>query len=92
MRLPGSLKSQPWLILSWAVVLFFTLLYLSLIFNDNLLTDEAFTMQLISGSVPEILSGTAGDVHPPLYYLFAKLFNFKSCSFGCIRRTYIMYR
>ena len=59
-------------ILSWGVIAFFAALYVSLIFNNNLLTDEAFTMQLISGSVPEIISGTAHDVHPPLYYLFAK--------------------
>ncbi len=59
-------------LLTWGTVIFFAVLYVSLIFNDNLLTDEAFTMQLISGSLPEIISGTAHDVHPPLYYIFAK--------------------
>ncbi|MBQ9437887.1 MAG: glycosyltransferase family 39 protein [Lachnospiraceae bacterium] len=58
---------------AWVIIAFFSFLYISLIFNDNLLTDEAFTMQLIQGTVPEIISGTIHDVHPPLYYLFAKL-------------------
>ena len=49
-----------------------TLLYVSLIFNQNIWTDEAFTMQLVnSHSIIEIIKGTAVDVHPPLYYLIA---------------------
>lgn len=52
-----------------------TILYVSLIFNQNIWTDEAFTMQLVeSGSVLEIIKGTAVDVHPPLYYLITYFF------------------
>lgn len=49
--------------------------YVSLIFNNNIWTDEAFTIDLVSsGSVQDIISGTANDVHPPLYYLIVRLF------------------
>lgn len=58
----------------WGVVIGFTGLYLSLIFNHNIWTDEAFTLQLLRENVRGILDGTARDVHPPLYYLYAKVF------------------
>lgn len=58
----------------WGLVLFFTGLYSTLLFNHNIWTDEAFTLQLLRGGVKEIITGTAADVHPPLYYLYAKLF------------------
>lgn len=58
----------------WVIVVGFTCLYLSLIFNHNIWTDEAFTLQLLKGNIHEIIEGTAKDVHPPLYYLYAKLF------------------
>ncbi len=59
----------------WGLVCFFTVLYISLLFNHNIWTDEAFTLQLLRGNVKEIIAGTAADVHPPLYYLYAKLFD-----------------
>ena len=62
-------------ILAGAAVLFF-LLYLSLCFNDNVWTDEAFTIDLLKQDFGGILFGTASDVHPPLYYLIAKCFTF----------------
>lgn len=52
-----------------------TILYVSLIFNQNIWTDEAFTMELVnSNSIIGIIKGTAVDVHPPLYYLIAHFF------------------
>ena len=52
-----------------------TLLYVSLIFNQNIWTDEAFTMELVNtNSIAGIIKGTAIDVHPPLYYLIAYVF------------------
>lgn len=60
-------------ILIWGTIIFFNGLYVSLIFNHNIWTDEAFTLQLITGNFREIVVGTARDVHPPLYYIFAKL-------------------
>lgn len=56
-------------------VLFFTALYISLIFNKNVWTDEAFTIELIrENNFWGIIEGTANDVHPPLYYLIVKVF------------------
>lgn len=63
-----------------------TLLYVSLIFNQNIWTDEAFTMQLVNlGSIVEIIKGTAVDVHPPLYYLITYFF---VSLFGATIQTY----
>lgn len=58
----------------WGMVIGITILYISLIFNHNIWTDEAFTLQLLEQNITGILEGTARDVHPPLYYLYAKLF------------------
>lgn len=59
----------------WSIVAVYTVLYISLIFNHNIWTDEAFTLQLLRKSWGDIIKGTAVDVHPPLYYLYAKLFS-----------------
>lgn len=57
------------------LILLFTGLYVSLIFNKNIWTDEAFTMQLVrENNFRGIIKETANDVHPPLYYLIVKLF------------------
>jgi uncharacterized membrane protein len=57
------------------LICIFSLSYISLIFNNNLWTDEAYTVELVSGnSIWGIISGTANDVHPPLYYIIAKVF------------------
>ena len=63
-----------WLrILIWGGVAFFTLLYVSLIFNQNVWTDEIFTLKLIENDFAGIIGGTAEDVHPPLYYFAARI-------------------
>lgn len=54
--------------------LLFFLVYLSLCFNNNVWTDEAFTIDLLKSDFAGIIQGTASDVHPPLYYLIAKCF------------------
>lgn len=56
------------------LALLFFLCYLSLCFNNNIWTDEAFTIELLHSDFAGILKGTASDVHPPLYYLIAKCF------------------
>lgn len=58
----------------WGIVALFTGLYISLLFNHNIWTDEAFTLELLHENVKGIITGTAKDVHPPLYYLYAKIF------------------
>ena len=60
-------------ILLWGMVLLFTLLYLSLIFNDNVWTDEIFSMNLFADSFAQIIVDTAEDVHPPLYYFLGRI-------------------
>lgn len=68
------LKAHIMDILIWGLIVFFSLLYISLLFNYNIWTDEAFTLQLVKGNLAEIIEGTANDVHPPLYYFYSKLF------------------
>ena len=60
-------------ILLWGMVILFTLLYLSLIFNDNVWTDEIFSMNLFADSFAQIIVDTAEDVHPPLYYFLGRI-------------------
>lgn len=69
-------KSQKiYWILFGITCLLFCGLYISLIFNQNIWTDEAYTIQLIrENSFTGIITGTANDVHPPLYYLMLKIF------------------
>ena len=55
------------------VILVFGVAAISLSFNQNIWTDEAFTMQLLREDFTGIISGTAADIHPPLYYLLGKL-------------------
>lgn len=63
-------------IMTWGLVVGFTILYVSLVFNYNVWTDEAFTIQLLKGNFKEIVEGTARDVHPPFYYFYLKVFTF----------------
>ncbi|MEG1848622.1 MAG: glycosyltransferase family 39 protein [Lachnospiraceae bacterium] len=62
--------------IQWIMILLFGGAAFSLCFNNNIWTDEAFTMQLLQQDVMGIVKGTAADVHPPLYYLIAKGFQF----------------
>lgn len=43
------------------------------LFSKSIIMDEAYSINLVRGTVSEIILGTAGDVHPPLYYLILKL-------------------
>lgn len=73
-KLPDTLTTkQKNIILALLCGIFFVT-HLSLCFNDNIWTDEAFTIELLKGSFGEIVQGTARDVHPPLYYLILKPF------------------
>ncbi|MCM1104488.1 MAG: glycosyltransferase family 39 protein [Clostridium sp.] len=58
------------------VALAVTGLYVSLCFNQNIWTDEAFTIDLLNRkhTFGEIAAYTATDVHPPLYYFILKCF------------------
>ena len=64
-------------VLIWGTVIFFSILYISLIFNDNLWTDEVFTMTALNKkSVGEMVAYLITDVHPPLYYFYTRVFHF----------------
>lgn len=41
----------------------------------NLRLDEAYSIDLVRGSISGIIRATSADVHPPLYYLILKVFN-----------------
>lgn len=56
-----------------AATVFMTVLFISLCFNNNVHTDEAYTMALLKNDFQGIIAGTAEDVHPPLYYMIAKI-------------------
>lgn len=62
-------------ILIWGITLLFTALYVSLIFNINITTDEIFTLKTLKQNLTGMIQMTADDVHPPLYYFYAKLFD-----------------
>lgn len=55
------------------VILLFGLNFIR-IFDNNLWGDEAFTANLVQQSFGEIISVTAADVHPPLYYFIVRIF------------------
>lgn len=51
----------------------FPIAYIALCFNDTIWLDEALTGIFIRRDWGELIHTTAEDVHPPLYYLIAKL-------------------
>ena len=50
-----------------------SVIYLSLIFNNNLWVDEAFTACIIRGNFSQMLKGTVSDTLPPFYNIFTWL-------------------
>lgn len=48
-------------------------LYVSLIFNNNLWMDEAFSAALLRGSMSDVLARSASDTLPPLYNVLNKI-------------------
>ena len=53
----------------------FALFFLNFIriFDNNFWGDEAYTIRLAQMRLPIMFAETAGDVHPPLYYILVKL-------------------
>ena len=61
------------------IVFFLTALFLQavsvfLCFSSDIWYDELFTMGLADQPLGKLISITARDVHPPLYYMIVKLF------------------
>ena len=67
-----SRKKQNGLLILLCLVL--TLLMALLCGNLSLWRDEAFSLNLIRMSFSDLITATAQDVHPPLYYLMLKVF------------------
>lgn len=69
-----QIKQLTWTtIIIWGLILGSFFVYLSLCFNQNVHTDEAFTMGMIHyNSFAQLISKSAADVHPPLYYLIGE--------------------
>lgn len=61
-------------IILYLVAILGTLLYISLIFNNNLWMDEAFSAVLINTNFSEMMSNSAKDTLPPLYNIISWLF------------------
>jgi len=53
-----------WLLLALAVAA-----RVWLIADKNLWLDESVSWQFATGSISDLIHGTAGDIHPPLYYI-----------------------
>lgn len=51
-----------------------SLFSLTLIFNDNIWFDEAYTLSLIQHNYSDIINILKSDMHPPLYFLSLKTF------------------
>lgn len=67
---PKSLYSKsPYIIFS-----VLSLLSISLIFNNNLWFDEAYTLSLIQHNYAETIEILKSDMHPPLYFISLKFF------------------
>ena len=61
-------------ILLWAYAAVLIALNISRCFDNVYWGDECFSINLVQKTVDEVVSLTAADVHPPLYYLWLKAF------------------
>lgn len=74
---------------SYVVAVIYTgilfLLNFIMVFNSNFWSDEGFSIMLSRMSFSDMLSATAADVHPPLYYallqIICKIMNFQWISY-----------
>ncbi len=80
------------------IALFGGILYISLVFNDNLWVDEAFTAVLIRGSFPDVIRDTVSDTLPPFYNIFGKIltlvFGYSSLTlklFSCLPMILLLF-
>lgn len=67
-----SQNSRRYYIVYGIIIAIGTLLYATLLGGKYIWTDEAYSLNLIKHSYPEICATTAADVHPPLYYILLK--------------------
>lgn len=65
--------SKKWLIGCYILVFFGFIIELLSCFGKGIWADEAFTLGLIKHPYKDVISLTAADVHPPLYYILLKI-------------------
>lgn len=62
---------------SYAVAILYTFILFALnfimVFNINFWSDEGYSIMLSRMSFTEMINATAGDVHPPLYYILLQI-------------------
>ena len=65
-------KNRSRILISLYTLLLFSLNFIR-IFDNNFWGDEAYSIRLAQMRLPAMLAETAGDVHPPLYYILVRL-------------------
>lgn len=60
--------------LSYMIFTILSLFSISLIFNNNVWFDEAYTLSLIQHNYSEVIEILKSDMHPPLYFISLKFF------------------
>lgn len=60
-------------IISWALVILGAVIYISLVFNENVWLDEAFTASLVRTDMAGVLERSMADTLPPLYNIILKI-------------------
>lgn len=60
--------------LSYIIFIILSLFSISLIFNNNVWFDEAYTLSLIQHNYSEVIEILKSDMHPPLYFISLKFF------------------
>ncbi len=63
-----------WKYMNIILIVIINLMCLGLMLHENFWYDEAYTIGMIRRSFSDIISTTAQDVHPPLYYFLLKAF------------------
>jgi len=60
------------------ILVIFTMIFLLInavrLYNDSISGDEGYSIMLAQENVSQMIQDTAGDVHPPLYYLIFQAF------------------
>lgn len=56
------------------IIFLSSIIWISFFRNSNLWYDEFYTIKIIDNNIKDIISITANDVHPPLYYLLLKIY------------------
>lgn len=70
----SSMKTEKiYKILPWALFVLGILSYVSLIFNNNVWMDEAFTASLVRTDMAGVISRSMADTLPPLYNIYLKI-------------------